>query len=91
PDGTCEIEHYCFVMNFGYSENGVQVKTFSDLWDELCVKYCIPNDWSSRSLRPNDFNSEVESKHFVERGLLTSSGDIPEKYKQNSPTPSSED
>lgn len=91
-DGTCEIEHYCFVMNFGYSDNGVQVKTFSDLWDELTVKYySVDLDFETKNMNPNNVDAVVDDKHFEERGLLSSDGGIPEKYKQNPAIGSSED
>lgn len=42
-DGECEIERFCYVLNYGFS-GGKQVLTAEDLWESLHRRKPLPID-----------------------------------------------
>lgn len=59
--GFCEIEHYCFDMNFG-KIGDQELITAEDLWDRLTIK----KFGKSRRLYKIDWSQLIPGSHFKE-------------------------
>jgi len=63
-NGFCEIEHYCFDMNFGKIQ-GQELITPEDLWDRLDRIECV--DAISVAIRPWDLMNKPIGNDIVEQ------------------------